>query len=852
MPTLLKAYLQGSSDPFILAKAFLDDIILKDIQAVEQRVEKILGYSFQEGLSSWEKDLKELKGLMVAAQSDMKVIVAAIEIDPLTKPPYKSELTPKEYEELDITYEGKPPKGSPSGDPSSEFIDEIEVWVDETKDELQGVISSLGKQITTAENKIKDYNKLYRQLLVYLVEQGSDKLVGGHLLEGKTAEKSDIHALGYHFLLEEKSALMSMLDTMKTKSGVHILDLPEPKKIITIKNKRDKEFKRLSEIGASARDISGSNNRMTTEIKDILRGDKESRTSKHYKDRVKDLDTRIKQSKNNMSGSRDFTSPKVGGSTTRKPSRKTPDIPHEKFISQMTEKWGKDYGEDPKIVSSGTYGSSGFIESFVTSSSIKNKKKFIEALNSLLSTEGIKEIFNIDVFRGKKVPSGMQSSWFDKKGGKRTTKAPAAVRLQNLEKLLTLFNKIPQEYRNEPSTLKVITATESAIKDEITLIEEKEAEEKVSKPDTAKGKLFSDAKAALKRLTDGDYSQKFINIARLMQDNKFGLPELTKLSREDSPLAEQLNENIKGKTLLEHLKNVWHEEESVSEDEQSILNEIVEELHRLLDPGLESEDVPKANKSDAQRAKELLDRLNTTAQKYYDALNSGMEEKDVKKLLESFAVEYTALADLVDGLAEEVSPLQELADNPLFEIEGLENLAGGGAGKFKGELKEVTKNLAEAFKEHGINIKRETPHNRKSWIERTAKKLVEFVDDNENLTSAQVEKYVKAVLPVPRNSDYKSSGRFQRAMRDRDKLVNKILERKDIHSEDLNWVIGGKRKKQEYDPRLDQDIVERDEEYDEGDDQERALEGIEEGQSPDYMEEQAAREVAEDKDREGE
>ena len=36
MPTLLKAYLQGSSDPFILAKAFLDDIILKDIQAVEQ------------------------------------------------------------------------------------------------------------------------------------------------------------------------------------------------------------------------------------------------------------------------------------------------------------------------------------------------------------------------------------------------------------------------------------------------------------------------------------------------------------------------------------------------------------------------------------------------------------------------------------------------------------------------------------------------------------------------------------------------------------------------------------------------------------------------------------------------
>ena len=86
--------------------------------------------------------------------------------------------------------------------------------------------------------------------------------------------------------------------------------------------------------------------KMNLEIKNVLREDKESRTSKHYKDRVKNLNARIKLSKKNMlSSGREFTSPKVGGSSDRKPKRETPDIPHEEFISRMKQKWGKDYGK---------------------------------------------------------------------------------------------------------------------------------------------------------------------------------------------------------------------------------------------------------------------------------------------------------------------------------------------------------------------------------------------------------------------------------------------------------------------------------------------------------------------------
>ena len=50
MSSLLKAYLMGSDDPFILAKAYYDDLvkndnlILKDVEAVENKIMEELGF----------------------------------------------------------------------------------------------------------------------------------------------------------------------------------------------------------------------------------------------------------------------------------------------------------------------------------------------------------------------------------------------------------------------------------------------------------------------------------------------------------------------------------------------------------------------------------------------------------------------------------------------------------------------------------------------------------------------------------------------------------------------------------------------------------------------------------------
>ena len=48
MSSLLKAYLMGSNDPIILAKAYYDDLILKDVQSVEMQIEETLGFNIDE------------------------------------------------------------------------------------------------------------------------------------------------------------------------------------------------------------------------------------------------------------------------------------------------------------------------------------------------------------------------------------------------------------------------------------------------------------------------------------------------------------------------------------------------------------------------------------------------------------------------------------------------------------------------------------------------------------------------------------------------------------------------------------------------------------------------------------
>ena len=67
MSSLLKAYLMGSDDPFILAKAYYDDLvendnlILKDAQAVQSKIIEELGFDLNDHIKTWTSELEDVK-----------------------------------------------------------------------------------------------------------------------------------------------------------------------------------------------------------------------------------------------------------------------------------------------------------------------------------------------------------------------------------------------------------------------------------------------------------------------------------------------------------------------------------------------------------------------------------------------------------------------------------------------------------------------------------------------------------------------------------------------------------------------------------------------------------------------
>ena len=51
----------GSNDPIILAKAYYDDLILKDVQSVEMQIEETLGFNIDEEVEFWIEEYEDLK-----------------------------------------------------------------------------------------------------------------------------------------------------------------------------------------------------------------------------------------------------------------------------------------------------------------------------------------------------------------------------------------------------------------------------------------------------------------------------------------------------------------------------------------------------------------------------------------------------------------------------------------------------------------------------------------------------------------------------------------------------------------------------------------------------------------------
>jgi len=69
--TLLKAYLLGTKDPFVLAKVFYEEELLKSSDAVDRLINKELGWNWEEEVKKWKNELFSLEGEIGLA--DLKI-----------------------------------------------------------------------------------------------------------------------------------------------------------------------------------------------------------------------------------------------------------------------------------------------------------------------------------------------------------------------------------------------------------------------------------------------------------------------------------------------------------------------------------------------------------------------------------------------------------------------------------------------------------------------------------------------------------------------------------------------------------------------------------------------------------
>ena len=198
MVTLLKAYLMGSDDPFVLAKAYYDEI-KKDTRAVSEAINNALPF-FARDSENLEKDLHKLEDMIIKWQNMWKVIQQnAKEMEDTTK---KIEYLEGEFKTADWE--------------EDTFIDTkdtkflIEDLFVRRKD-IPGYIESLKDELSDAEQALRDLTEKRLEISNKIVTRDGD-------IDKPTM--IDIHKLGLEMLQEQLDYNENLFQTLKDNKEI--------------------------------------------------------------------------------------------------------------------------------------------------------------------------------------------------------------------------------------------------------------------------------------------------------------------------------------------------------------------------------------------------------------------------------------------------------------------------------------------------------------------------------------------------------------------------------------------------------------------------------------------------------
>ena len=251
MSTLLKAYLMGSNDPFILAKAYYDEI-KKDARAVNEAIDKELPF--------WNRDLKELESNLKLLKEEItgwellykeyEEVAEKIEDDEMRLRVYERTAYRDDKGSLDARLSRKFGRGSKS----KLFPDKPEKGGRQIADvqsaimvkDIPGFVEVLKDELADIEQAIEDLKAKQKVVANKLGVMGIDEVGPIH-----PEHRIVIQKLGLEFLQEQLDYHENLFQTLKDNKEIPQA-LPKQlvtarKKLETLKAKLNAEYTKLRE-----------------------------------------------------------------------------------------------------------------------------------------------------------------------------------------------------------------------------------------------------------------------------------------------------------------------------------------------------------------------------------------------------------------------------------------------------------------------------------------------------------------------------------------------------------------------------------------------------------------------------
>tara|TARA_R110000824_G_scaffold196128_2_gene379142 strand:+ start:4544 stop:6925 length:2382 start_codon:yes stop_codon:yes gene_type:complete len=774
--TLLKAYLIGSNDPFILAKAFLDDMLLKDVKAVEERAEKILseslGRPFDDAVQFWKEEIDNVRSKIIDTEATIKVMQ-------------------KEKHPVDL------PK-------TSKQLKELKEEWKEAKEALQ-------------------YYKISRHNMIKEIYSNEEL----DLNEDGEMIDYNLGLLGITFLEEEIKFLTESRKSISEIDG----DLVEGMKA-ALEEMQDNPSAENTEKMRVLQEKSTTLNRARKKEKETL--DDKIKTLTHRLQKSKSLAKQIKRSKGGFDpdyanglwrkyvGDRksDFSSFWSKLESQLAPPSPRTDVTESKFNS---ERWMSIFVESSKTIKD----------------KHQFKKLLAQLLQEPEIKEALDERVTSDVKQKKDIPSGMASydrvkGKIQFKGGKI---ARPSVRLENLKRLKELFESVESE-NNEVSINKIIDAIDiqmSAEKERETASTKKSDSEKLlfqtfrqmmnALRRYRKGKYPHNFIKLVNHLKD-----EGLQLADIIKISQGYAKEYDIREESKEWFKNILSETVSDASLLKHIQRAWKEEpeEPLEDEDLKLFKESMYDLIENAGYKLSSQK-SKPYKTVFKQAQDLLGSLQRNFKTFQRLNEAGSNPKNV---LESMTIEFTSLNNMFESIkgkknkkGKPVIPeeLQEdLANSievfndafeeynvevklktPMDKVSWVKRIAEDAQG-----FAESNKNIKDALKDSGISIEG-----------------LEHLQGDEGMTKSKLKQYVSARLPTIDRANYmmiqevkgsrgKIKGfdedKYNDALEEREETIQKIVDGDSIYRKDLLWIVP-KRKI----PREKEAVMEEDEEPEE-------------------------------------